>query len=144
MTGPEAIFPPPDDRLGMSLARAFGRVGALAVALSGLAVTYYGLYVVGPGLGSETAIRTLFTPSPTNTSLAIGSIGLVAALAALPVLVGRGRWAAISVGTFLVVLSTLAIVSGVITVTAWLSGGLIGLLLFFAGASLNGHHGDPA
>ena len=118
----------------MPLARTLGRVAALVVALAGLAVGYSGLtapanFVVG---SEPVAVGPL-----TGFDL-VGVGGVVVALAALAVVFGRGRSAAVSLGTLLVVVSAVALAVAPLAWTATLGLFAVGLLLFFAGASLTG------
>ena len=125
----------------MSLARLLGRLGAVVAALAGLAVAYYGLLV-----GSATVPRGLdaLLAGEINVFVVVGLSGVVVALAGLAVVAGRGRSWAITVGALLVVVAMLGLVLYALSPLVVIVSGAVGLLLFFSGASLNGHHRNLA
>lgn len=141
MTRPEATFPSPTDGVRMSFARLLGRLGGLLAALVGFAVAYYGLLV-----GSATVPRGLdvLLAGQINVFAVVGLSGAVVALVGLAVAAGRGRPWAITAGLLLIVVAMLGLVLYALSPLVVIVSGVVGLLLFFSGASLNGPRGDAA
>ncbi|ELZ31153.1 hypothetical protein C474_09969 [Halogeometricum pallidum JCM 14848] len=125
----------------MSLARLLGRLGGLLAAAVGAFVAYYGLLV-----GSVTVPRGLdaLLAGEVNVFVVIGLTGVVVALVGLAVAAGRGRSWAITVGTLLVAVAALGLVLYAFSPLVVAVTGVVGFLLFFSGASLNGPRGDAA
>ena len=125
----------------MSFARLIGRLGGLVAAAVGAFVAYYGLVI-----GSATVPRGLdaLLAGEINVFVVVGLTGVVVALTGLAVAAGRGRSWAITVGTLLVAVTALGLVLYALSPLVVLVAGVLGLLLFFSGASLNGPRGDAA
>ncbi|MDS0297202.1 hypothetical protein NDI76_00410 [Halogeometricum sp. S1BR25-6] len=123
----------------MSFARLFGRLGGLVAAAVGAFVAYYGLLV-----GSATVPRGLdaLLVGEINVFVVVGLAGAVVALVGLALVAGRGRSWAITVGTLLVAVAALGLVLYAFSPLVVVIAGVVGLLLFFSGASLNGPRGD--
>ncbi|MDS0296118.1 hypothetical protein [Halogeometricum luteum] len=123
----------------MSFARLIGRLGGLLAAAVGAFVAYYGLLV-----GSATVPRGLdaLLAGELNVFVVIGLSGVVVALVGLAVAAGRGRPWAITVGTLLIAVAALGLALYALSPLVVLVAGVVGLLLFFSGASLNAARGD--
>ena len=125
----------------MSLARSLGRVGGFVVALVGAAVAYFGLVAAAPNVTLGTRPATV---GPLTAFDLLGVGGVLLAVVGLAVVAGRGRAAAVSVGGLLAVVGFVVLALPLLAWPVALAVLAVGLVLFFAGASLNGHRSDAA